>query len=95
MNQTHHTVAKIGPIKGLFPAPDIAYFFNPTSDTGAKSWSTSDQLLAPVSDVALKKIGNVKCRKIPLNMGPIYGDPQSSLLSRISDQYRNLIFIDP
>ncbi len=76
---------EIGPIKLYFPTLDIAYFFNPTSD----------QLLAPVSDVALKKIGNVKCRKIPLNIGPIYGDPQSSLLSRISDQYRNLIFIDP
>ena len=32
----------IGPIKGYFPTPDMAYFFKPTSNTGAKNWLTSD-----------------------------------------------------
>ena len=29
-------------MKGYFPTPDIAYFVNPTSDIGARNWSTSD-----------------------------------------------------
>ena len=32
----------IGPIKGYFPTPDIAYFLSLTSDIGVKNWSTSD-----------------------------------------------------
>ncbi len=34
--------AQLGPIKGYFPTPDIAYFFKSTFDTGAQNWSTPD-----------------------------------------------------
>ena len=74
----------IGPTKGYFPTPDIAYFVSPTSDTGVKNWhptfknqpdtrhSTFDSTLETLISKSLQRIAKILTRH-PTFLAPFLG----------------------